>query len=269
MRRSLLLVLALLAACDDTTGLSRIQFTLRAGGIDRSGGGVLAFTTDTGWQVTLSEAKMAVGPIYFNVAPSTVEAVGGGAALLRALWPVALARADQQEHAARGRIVAQVTARAILDLLSPQLQEVGPGDGVSEPARSAEVWLLPEDRAGRSGTLPQRSVLYVVGVAQKEADLVPFSAALVLTATRDKPLERVQRATDLVADVPFAPGSGTVVLRVDPRPLFRAADFRPLLDYPPDEAGRRVARPDDLVLRALQGGVYLKKDVYRFTWIGP
>ena len=69
---------ALLAAdlsigCDGTTGLMRVHFTLHVGGFAREGTGPLSFRNLAGWDVTLGVAQVAIGPIYFNVAPPLTQ----------------------------------------------------------------------------------------------------------------------------------------------------------------------------------------------------
>lgn len=272
MRRPglLLVVLVLLGGCE-ATGLSRVSFLLRAGGLERPAGGPLSWVTRAGWDVRLEEARVAVGPFYFNVAPplgGVARSAGPAAALARLLLPAARADAGQ-EHAAGGRIVAQVTHRILLDALSPALATVGVGDGISEPVRSAELWLLPGDRAGTSGVLPRRSVAYVVGEARRGGEVVAFAAYLLLeeNATPGQPLDRLRVVRRIPAELPLSDG-GTVELRVDPRSWLDQADFSDLLAYPLED-GRRVARPEDSVGRALSQGVRLAQGVYGFRWHPP
>lgn len=266
-----------LTGCSDT-GLSRVSFTLRAGGVERGAGGPLTFINALGWEVTLTEARIAVGPVYFNLAPplSSRQRWRPGRWLLRE------ARADTtQDHLAGGRIVGQVLRRRVVDALAPGLADLGPGDGVSEEALSAEAWLLPEGAGAQDeGGLPAGAVAVVAGTAQKTPvedpmnERVPFVAVLPLGEAEaqlagEKVLAQLRMARRIPVSVPLGQDGqdgGVVTLRVDPRPWLEVADFGALRGAPVDGQGRRVAQPGDGVMRSLLRGVRLSQGVYRFAW---
>lgn len=270
----LALVLVPIWGCSDT-GLSRVSFTLRAGGVERAAAGPLVFQNALGYEVTLTEARIAVGPFYFNLAPALTSRPGRS----RWRWLVREARADTtQDHLAGGRIVGQVLRRGVVDALSPALQELGPGDGVSEAALSAEVWLLPEEAKGGGG-LPEGAVAVVAGTAQKTPtddpmnERLPFVAALPLGEAEaqlagEKVLAQLRMARRVPVSVPLDMDrdGGVVTLRVDPRPWLEVADFAALREAKVDGQGRRVAQPGDGVMRSLLRGVRLSQGVYRFDW---
>lgn len=295
-RRSAIQILgaAAVAACSDTTGLTRVAFTLRAGGVERAAGQPLTVASKLGWAVTLTEARLAIGPVYFNVAPP-LSGAGSTATCsttarhrprpllprLRALLEGTAHADETQDHLGGGRVIAQVLGRTVVDLLSPALVTVGAGDGVSETAHTAEVWLLPEDPAGKSPTLPGKAVAHLAGTAQRpdpqhpdQTQTVPFRADVLLDAAaagRD-PIQDLRKARRIPAELPLTaadPGAAEavvrdVVLRIDPRPWFCAADFTDLLARPA-EGGVFVAGPDDQLTRALRNGVRQSDAVYRFA----
>lgn len=270
-------LLVLFAGCSDT-GLSRVSFVLRGGGVERGAAGPLTFTNALGWEVTLTEARIAVGPVYFNLAP----ALSSRRRWQPGRWLLREARADTtQDHLAGGRIVGQVLRRRVVDALAPGLAELGPGDGVSEEALSAEVWLLPEGAApgmtADGGGLPAGAVAVVAGTAQKTPvedpmnERLPFVAVLPLGEAEaqlagEKVLAQLRMARRIPVSVPFGQDGGVVTLRVDPRPWLEVADFAALRGAPVDGQGRRVAQPGDGVMRSLLRGVRLSQGVYRFAW---
>lgn len=278
-----LALLALTAAgCDDTTGLSRVSFELYAAGVERPSGTPLAFDTLTGWHVELQTVQVAMGPFYLNVAPP----LSGGSARLpvrpaRTTRTGVLARlragllpsahADETEdHFGNGRIVAQVTSRVVVDALSPAPVRVGSGDGVSETVASAEIWLLPEDPSGKSPTLADKAVAHVEGRASKGAQSLDFAADLVIDEKTAgmQTLQQARAVPGIRCDLDLAtphPGS-RVLLRIDPRPFFRTADFSVLLSGTPIN-GRYQAGPTDSVGRSLREGVRLWSGVYAFAWL--
>ena len=128
--------LALLAlgavACGGTTGGNLIQMPLQAGGIARDASQPFTFVTGQGWNVTLTEAEVVFGPLYFNIdAPSP--------AVFRS-----------------GVVIVQATKQFIVDMLDPTLQNVpGGADGETGTAVSVEIGFLhdgqPVQRHGPGG----------------------------------------------------------------------------------------------------------------------
>lgn len=256
MTRWIVTLALLLGGCDDTTGLSRLTFPMLAAGVERDAQAPLTLTTDTGWQVTLSEARVALGPFYLNTeAPPQAR--------WRRLALVPEARADVgNDQIGAGRTIGQVLERVVIDGLDPRLQVVGQGEGLSETAHSADALLLPP-LPGAAG-VERDVVARVAGVATKSTEQGPkevrFRGQVALgTAT----LAMGQTLADLrsvrrIGAVLELRAGGALTLRVDPRRWLRAADFTPLLDYPPDPAdaeGRRLARADDGVGHALYQGL--------------
>ena len=90
------------AGCGDTTGSERVRFAVEVGGIERDAAQPLTFTSDQGWEITLSEARVAVGPGYQvpfadrirHEAGVPVMAVGGIEGVDHANTVLAAGRAD-------------------------------------------------------------------------------------------------------------------------------------------------------------------------------
>lgn len=266
------LLCSLSVGCDGTTGLRRSSFALYAGGIARPDSGPLVFDNALGFHITLQTARIAVGPVYWNVAPPLT--LNRPSLWQRARsWPLAAligtARADEtQDHLGGGRIIAQVTARAIVNTLSPELTLLGLGDGVSEHAQTAELWLLPEDAAKQSGTLPGSAVAQLEGQAERSGMTIPFTALLPLDAQMAgaEPLQQLRSVRRVPANIDFG-AEGTnpdLELRIDPRPWLNYADFSDLAARPLEGSTHPVLH-DDQVMRVLQAGVRQSQGVYFFA----
>lgn len=255
-----------LTDCDGTTGLQRVHFTLQVGGFAREGSGPLSFRNLAGWDVMLGVAQVAIGPIYFNVAPPLTQRIPKRRRSLAEVL-VGSARADETaDHLTGGRVIAQVTERVVVDALSPALQLLGSGDGVSEHARTAEIWLLPHAPTG--AMLPGGAAALVRGTARKDGVAVPFLGRLLLDERMapGQTLPQLRTARRIPADLDFTkhPDGAVLTLRVDPRPWLRGVDFAPLLMRPLED-GAHVAGPDDQLLRELLNGVRQSRDVYTLS----
>lgn len=244
-RRTLLFALPLVAlsACGDATSSGRASFEVRVGGIERDRSAPFSFVTDQGWRVTLSDARMAVGPIYLNtVAPVIARRTLGdrlGDLLIRPAW------AHGELHQGAGRIVGQVTSQAVVNLLDPALQSLpGGGDGVQESVNSLEFWYFNE-------AAMQGAAVRVAGIASRDATELRFEGALVINdelATPQRPLELARRVRGVPAS--FALTDGALTVRIDPRGWFRGADFSELLAKPASPEGVRAFDASDNVGRA-------------------
>ena len=226
-RRSLVLALLLAAplGCGDTTGSQRVTFAVEAAGLARDAAQPLTFATDQGWAITLTEARMALGPLYLN----TLRPLEGDRRsplrrrvedlLLRSAW------ADGESHLGAGRIVAQVTTQSEVDVLDPTLTALpGGGDGINEAASTAEAWFF-----NRDGALGGAAVR-VAGTARKDDQEIPFAGALVIDAavvSTGGSLDEARKVRGIPAPVTPTEG-GALRVRLDPRGWFDGADFREL-----------------------------------------
>jgi hypothetical protein len=254
----------LLTAGCGSTGQQRVTFAARAAGFERPAG-ELRFTTNTGWTVTLREARVALGPLYLNtlepLACDTCEARSLLDRLSDALVPRAWAHGEG--HLGAGIIAAQVTEQVEVDVLSPAPVAMGRGgDGVDVPVRSAEVWLYNRDGGLRG------AAMRVAGVAERTADgqtlRVPFRGALVADAsltTPQTPLDVARRVRGIPVDFTLAEGA-TVTVRVDPRRWFTGADFSELLEGATVTDGERVFSPSDNVGRAFLNAARASRGVF-------
>lgn len=261
---------ALTAGCG-STGQQRVAFAARAAGFERPAGEV-RFTTNTGWTVTLREARVAMGPLYLNtLAPLACDTCESRTLLDRlsdALVPRAWAHGEG--HLGAGIIAAQVTEQVEVDALSATPVPMGRGgDGVDLPVRSAEVWLYNRDGALRG------AAIRVAGVAEREADgatvRVPFRGALVADAsivTPQTPLDVARRVRGIPVDFTLAEGA-TLTARVDPRRWFQGADFAALLEGAAEEGGERVFTAGDNVGRAFLNAARASRGVFTFQLTTP
>jgi len=249
IRRSpVLAMLVALAACNSTPGdLTRVPFSV--GGVARDGGGPLSFTTPLGWQVTLEQAKIVLGPFYFNVQPPQT-------ATLRS-----------------GLVIYQVTSQVVVDPLDPLLYAVdGGGDGITGRAVAVEIGLLPPDptQTLENQNLLDQSSAFLSGSASRGLDggvqLVPFEGFITINeslANNQNPLPALQRVNGAACDLAFTTAPSAAQLRVDPTHWFDSADFSSL--SPPITDGG----PYSWTLRStfhaeVLDGIYSQDGVYLF-----
>lgn len=249
--------------CGDETGAARVTFSARAGGIERDATQPMRFTTDTGWTVTLTTARMAVGPLYLN----TLEALQADrrSPLRRAAEGLFMgtAWAHGADHLGAGQVIGQVTTQIEVDLLAPTPVELpGGGAGIDAPARTAEAWLYNRD--GELGGAAVR----VQGVAEREGVSLRFAGALVIDAslaTEVTPLEAARRVRGIPVNFTLAQG-GALTVRIDPRGWFTHADFSELASATVDPEAVREFSLRDNVGRAFADNVRASRAVYAFTF---
>lgn len=243
-RRSIAFSLLLVGVvgCGDTTGSARVTFAVEAAGIARDAAQPLAFTNDQGWSITLSEARVALGPLYLNtVAPLEGDRRNPlrrlGDLLLPSAW------ADGTSHLSGGRIVGECTTQVEVDALNPSLVAVpGGGDGVDDPALTAEVWLF-----NRDGALGGAAVR-VAGTARKDDQEIAFEGSLVIDqslVTAGGSLDTARKVRGIPAAITLANG-GALRVRVDPRGWFDGADFRELTTGTAREGRYRFTAQDNV-----------------------
>lgn len=254
--------------CGGTTGLRRVSFVTNVGATESATPGSWTFATRTGWNVTLTEARAALGPIYFNTlaplesarrAPSRTHPRTGVVAGLRALF-VPLAHADGESHFGGGRIVAEVNEQREVDLLDPTLTPFArPTQGVDDTVRTAELWLY--NRESMNNT-----VVRVRGSATRDGRTVPFSGALAIDpadATQEQPIDALRQVRGI--PIEFIPDEEiTVNLRVDLRPCFNNADFSELDSAELDRDGTHHFSKHDNVGASFNAGLRSVRGTWNF-----
>lgn len=263
-----------------TTGSRRYPFKASAGGVERDTGAPFAFENARGWSITLTKARFTVGPIYLNVAP----ALAGTTAWWRPLaLPIRSAHADDA-HLADGRQVGEILARLTVDVLSPSLVPFDSvGTVVEEQVRTTEIWLWPPPSITPETVKIDDPTLDVAGEAVRGAERVRFRGTLILNdawTVDAQPGDRsAQAVTDLrkVRGIPsvFVPTEGGELrIRIDPRPLFRGAEFSNLASSPSDPDGTKILVQaktgkftTDQVMRNLYQGLRAATGTYDVRWV--
>jgi len=221
------LLLLLLAACDGTGG-REVPFRMAAQG-DASA--TAHFVTSAGWDVTLTEARIAVGPLYLfeNPPPAAFRVKRWWEHGTELFISTAWAHAGDQ-HFSGGTVMGEYLEQVSLDLLTPAATELGRFTGTAGTARSFSVWLDPPRSA--IADVMHGHHAWVVGVATRGAERVEFEGGL------DIPAEGTLRRVEGVAtDVPIDT-DGLFSLRVAPAQWFADADFSTLTEAATN--GRKV-----------------------------
>lgn len=212
--------------CAGETGGQRVAFEAEARAIAPASGGAITYDDpDTGWRVSLTTARVAIGPVYlWSGKPLGTEGRRD---------------ADQFEYGfLRGEVVDQVA----IDLVATAggATPIGAGDGLAGQAQSAELWLAPA----------QPFTFEVAGTATRGGATVQFRGGLTIDdrvvdeSTGDTAFERRK-----VRGIPFeaeVEEGGVVSIGCDARRWLAGADFS---IYVPDPApaepiAAEIASPD-------------------------
>ena len=226
--RNALSVLAVSAcgfACSGTTGYGLVSFDVAAvGAADAKANVPYEFTSDRGFHVVLTSAKLHVGAIYLDQSLPT-----SGSAETACTLP--------------GTYTAQVRSGLDIDLLSPEIQPFPEqGTGSTLPARVAQLWLTGGDV---NATDDATVILAVTGTADKGGDAFPFTAHLTIGKNRAgvasvgtalpgaHPICKQRIVSPIVTSITARAG-GLLLLHVDPKPLFLNVDFSALHKFADD-----------------------------------
>jgi hypothetical protein len=251
---------ALSAGCAPSTGGEHVTFSVRGGGFEHAEPSV-RFTTNSGWNVTLLQARIALGPVYLN----TVAPIAHHRVLQRISdFLVPTAWAHGESHLGQGQIVGQVTEQIEVDALSPNTVEIpNGGDGIDVPVRSAELWFY-----NREGSM-SGAAIRVEGVAERDIEdrheQVHFRGALVMDAslaTPQTPIDVARRVRGIPVDFTLAHG-GVLTVRVDPRTWFQGADFSEIRG----ESDIADFTTNDNVGRAFVNATRASRGVYDFRFL--
>lgn len=254
-----LFVLSLLA-CVGTTGGELVTFTAAARGPADVTAHRLDFVSGRGFHVVLTTATLHVGALYLNQSQPV-----SGAQATNCILP--------------GTYVAEETTGRDLDLLDPSLQ-VFPdyGDATSTRARVAEIWLKgPGSINDPNDSTP---ILALEGTVDVNGATWPFRSTLTigqnrLAAVSDPsqpsahPICKERIVSPIPVDLVPVKG-GTLVLSIDPRPLFSNVDFSQLHQFSSDPplygfTDDSSNQPSISLYEALRSA----GDVYAFEWVSP
>lgn len=270
-----LLALGVAWGCAGSTGSKRFAFDARIGGVtDRA-----TFTNEIGWTITLSKARVTLGPVYLNV----VAPLRDSTQSLRELF-VKTAWAHGEGHLDEGRVVGEVLGQVTFDALSSSLTAFPVrGSMTQDDVRTAEIWFYPEPGVSAETTKIATIALDVAGTAVRDATTVPFRGQLILNdAWQPDQVDGTRGTTSITAlrqvrGIPssFVPDEGgELEIRVDVARLFRGANFASLEQNPTDPDGTKVlvqsksgALATDQVMTNLYQGLHDATGTYAVRWI--
>jgi hypothetical protein len=181
-------LLALAAAClpacsaESGTGGEAIRFEMRMTSAPQEGERVGTFTTNTGFRVTLSEAYVALGPIYLYENSPPVAAAVPHRSLLGRAWDLLVPSVHAHpgdQHFAGGTVKGEFIGQIAFDALSAEPLSLGAVDGIAGVARSFSVELNPPIAAGAVALLGTHQA-YVVGTAEKDGASYEFEGGLAI-----------------------------------------------------------------------------------------
>ncbi|MBX3226955.1 MAG: hypothetical protein KIT84_40905 [Labilithrix sp.] len=204
----LLAGLCLALSCDAATGGREVRYDLAA-----TSAAVSTFHTAAGWDVTLSEACVSLGPIYvFSGEPTARSTLYD--------WLVPSAHAHPGvDHFAGGEARGEWLATVAVDALASAPVHVGRLSGPAGPARTLSLYLSPPrpETAGPAGCLRGHQA-YVVGIAQRDGVTVAFEGGLDIEEAGNR--RRIQVPVSFEVD-----DGATLAVLVDPRPWLDEVRF--------------------------------------------
>ena len=154
---------------DDSTGRARITVDAVVHGINPT------LRTSTGWQVTLTEARIVLGPLRWYEGAALF-----GRSRFERLLGISVAWAHPGHYVA-GEALADITARRVVDLLRADGTRLEQGNGVTGLVQSAAIELRPAEATLADAATLHGGTLYVRGDATKDGRTVHFDCAPALT----------------------------------------------------------------------------------------
>jgi hypothetical protein len=248
---ALLLPVLLAPACVGTTGGSTVSFSAAAAGPSDATGESLVFTTDKGWAVTLTKARLHVGAVYLD---QSVPLSGAG--VTACILP--------------GTYVAQVTSPVDVDLLSATpVRFPTPGQGITGSAAIAQVWLTGGDVNAKGDAT---HILELAGTATLAGDVRPFTGVVTIGENRetqgtlagaDPPCK--ERIVPVPTNVEVQAAGGLLV-RIDPRELFPHVDFTALTKPEGFDSYVFQDNSNDPASANLYSNLHAGGSLYSFYW---
>jgi hypothetical protein len=258
------LVLVLLGSCTGTTGYEIVSFYAGVQGSSDATGGKLDFTTDRGFHVVLTKAKMHIGAVYLDQTRPT-------------------AGSAEQSCTLPGTYVGEVRGGATFDLLSGDYQGFPvAGDGSTIPAAIGEVWLTGGDVYATSDPTIVLSVAGTVDINFKTCDTdgphtIGFAGDITIDKNRSpaavgsalpgaNPICKPRIVTGIEAPITLSQ-SGTLVLHLDPKALFLNVDFATIKQFSCDPVSYGFTNDDSNQASInLYANLRAAGAVYRFEW---
>jgi hypothetical protein len=230
-------------SCGGTTGGDLLKLPFQAGGLPRNAPAVnqcpdsieecraaetpLVITNPLGWTITLTKARAALGPFYFNVAPPPTQGFRDGT------------------------VIMEVLAQGVVDPLDPTPVAIPVGssmatgaDGFTQKAVTVEIDLFPPDSTQCSCNTTlltnysgEGSQAFVEGTATKGNATVPFAGWITLDASltsTTEPLPYLQRIAGASVNLNFTSDRQSLSLQVDPTHWFDQTDFSVFPSIAPD-----------------------------------
>ena len=218
------------------------------------------FTTDTGWRVVLTSARMVLGPIYLFENPSPLQP-GPTGRWWRRLGEVLLPTAHAHEtFFSGGQVLGEWDREVVFELLGEggATRVLGRAPGIAGRARSFSLLLQPPSRTlgAEAASLEGHSVV-LEGTASREGTSRAFRATLDFPP----PLE-MQRVEFVPMEVELE-DEGLLVVELQPHRWFEGALFE-RLEVPAGGGGVEVS-PESQVHRALRVNVR-RHTAFSATW---
>jgi hypothetical protein len=204
------------------------------------------FTTDTGWRVELTAARMLLGPIYLFENPSPLAGSmtrRGWRRLSEVLLPTAHAH---ETFFSGGRVLGEWDREVVFDLLADEgaPHVLGRAPGIAGVARSFSLLLQPASAAVGAEAAPLGGHSVVLeGTASRQGHVVAFQAGLDFP-----PPVELQRVEFVPIQVELE-DEGLFIVELRPHTWFSGTHFDRL--EAPAHGGPVVVAPESQVHRAL------------------
>jgi hypothetical protein len=242
---SYVLIAAACACGGETEGEQiSLRWRLAAGAEDRRD-----FVTDTGWHVTLEEARVSIESVIL-IGPQA-DSQGALARVLDLLVPVAHAHGGHD--AADGqRVRAELLDPVVLDAGAERARSLGMLPGEAGAVATVKLMLA---RTSDDADLHGRAA-YVRGAAERDGKRITFEGGVTLA--KDEPARRVELPVDFSLS-----DRGSLTVGIEPSEWLRAAELDRLASG--DSEQPLEIEPNGQVGRAWAIGLR-SPEAFTFTW---